>query len=262
MPSTHLNKDNILDQIERIAVDAGEIIISFYLSSESTKVWTKNDQSPVTKADLRANDYICRSLKRLWPEIPIISEESPIPPYPHRLQFEYFWLVDPLDGTKEFINKTDEFTVNIALIHISEPIIGVVHAPGTMKTYLGQKGKGAFVKSADEKLPLKCKVFQSEKSGLRFGVSRSYSDQQTRDYIQRFNDPILVSRGSSLKFMDLCEGIIDCYPRLQSLKEWDIGASQIIVEEAGGQVTDVDGHRLQYNSENMIQKPFIALRKE
>lgn len=256
------DKDNILDQICRIAQEAGEIVLDLYSTGVDIKVEEKKDQSPVTQADIRAHRHIYQELANLTPSVMIVSEEGEMVPHDLRKQVDQMWMVDPLDGTREFINRTNDFTINIALIQKNQVILGVVHAPVHGQTYLGRQGQPSFMQEGQNSEVLKCPIFEPSKSGMRFGVSRSFGDPKTMAFIQSHQNPELIARGSSLKFMDLCRGKIDCYPRLQSLKEWDTAAAQVIVEGAGGKVVDLNGRSLTYNSEDLIQKPFIAFRDQ
>jgi 3'(2'), 5'-bisphosphate nucleotidase len=254
----NVTKDNILQDIIKIAQEAGDRIMEVYEKFDPKDVEYKDDRSPLTMADKAANDHIVTKLKKLTPRIPIIAEESEIPDFDDRMEYTYFWLVDPLDGTKEFVKKNGEFTVNIALCRGQEPILGIVHAPALKKTYSGMLESGAFLYENGKKTKLQCAPFDPKAKGLRFVVSRSHLNDATKAYLTKFDEPETVATGSSLKFMLLCEGKADCYPRLGPTMEWDTAASHIILEEAGGKIAQVDGHPLVYNKEELLNPHFIA----
>lgn len=246
----------MIDELIRIAEVAGEKIMSVY---DAPEVTLKADQSPLTIADTLANDYICSELKRLFPEIPIISEENKNIPYSERKDFNKFWLVDPLDGTKEFIKRNGEFTVNIALIENGYPVLGVINTPAKKETFYGMKSEGSFKIQNSKKEELHCNSFNLQDSDLRFVCSRSHNSPETEVYLSKFSNPQITNSGSSLKFMLLAENKADIYPRLAPTMEWDTAAAQIILEEAGGQLFDqTTNERMRYNKENLLNNFFIA----
>ncbi len=249
---------NVID----IAQKAGAEILTIY--HQDFSVQYKNDDSPLTVADELSNALIVRELSLLTPNIPIISEEGVHLPYAERRHFDYFWCVDPLDGTKEFVARNGEFAINIALIHHQQPVLGVVHVPcSSGKTiYFAVKNGGAFKLSEGgftEKIV--CNHFSTHDTQLRIPVSRSYLNEKTKNLIAtKFTNPILIERGSALKFMDIAEGQADVYPRIGTTMEWDTAAPQIIIEEAGGRLVQLDTQMpLVYNKENLKNPDFMAM---
>jgi len=264
----------LLDLIRR----AGEEILKIYFRQQADwKVSLKEDQTPITEADRLANTIINEGLKKLFPDIPIISEENSEIPYDIRRKYEYCWLLDPLDGTKEFLKQNGEFTVNLALIHQGRPVAGFISVPVKGLFYSAVKGQGAFKieigkqREADRserqikpikqgnKLQLRAAQFSLDDPGLTVLASRSHFDSETRKFIESLNEPRLESRGSSLKFMMLAEGRGHLYPRLGRTMEWDTAAGQAILEEAGGQVVEFSSRwPLRYNKESLANPPFLA----
>ena len=244
-----------------IAREAGKLILEYY-QDESTfeNVDVKADDSPLTLADKAANDFIEEKLRALYDGIPILSEEGKEIPFEERRHWKYFWLVDPLDGTKEFIKRNGEFTVNIALVKGVESIAGVVHVPVSGDTYFGMMGMGAFkVDAAGMEKAIEAQTFSKNDERLRLVVSRSHISTEVREYIKQFEQPVEVAMGSSLKFMLLAEGKADLYPRLGPTMEWDTAAAQAILEAAGGSIQDhTTSQKLRYNKESLINPYFIA----
>jgi len=216
---------------------AREVLAIYNADPASWEVQTKSDDSPLTKADQVANAVIVKGLKRIAPHIPIVSEENKAIPYAVRKHYAYCWCVDPIDGTKEFIKRNGQFTVNVALLRGAAPVLGVVHQPVGDVTYWGVLGKGAYERTGEgPDAPIKCASFSMEDEGLSLVGSASHSSPQTAEFIAKFKNPTKTSMGSSLKFMLVATGKAHCYPRLAPTCEWDTAASQIIVEEAGGVV--------------------------
>jgi len=252
-----LDKINI-DELKEVAIEAGKEIMNIYATD--FEVTTKEDNSPLTLADQRSNEIILDFLKEKYPEIPYISEEIKAMPYEDRKDWEYAWLIDPLDGTKEFMKKNGEFTVNIALIHNGKPVLGVVHVPTKNLTYWGVSGKGAFVENSDKSsVPLKVADFSMTNEGLTLVCSRSHLSPEVEEYVSKFKDPQTISMGSSLKFMLLAEQKAHIYPRLAPTMEWDTAAAHAVLIEAGGKVLKADDNtELTYNKENLLNPHFIA----
>ena len=248
--------NELLKNIELLAVKAGEAIIEIYESGDFG-VDHKSDDSPLTKADLAAHKVIVDGLTQLTPEIPILSEESASIPFEERKQWNKYWLVDPLDGTKEFIKKNGEFTVNIALIDHGKSILSVVYVPVTQVSYSAAVGVGVY-KRADGK---KSSIMVMKNSRFKPTVvgSRSHMSDEVKDYLSRLGQHELVSMGSSLKFCLVAEGKADLYPRLGLTSEWDTAAAQCIVEQAGGQVVTMDGKPLIYNSKDSLLNPHFMV---
>jgi 3'(2'), 5'-bisphosphate nucleotidase len=213
----------------------------------------------LTLADRTAHEIILSEL--VSTEIPVLSEEGKNIPYSERKNWEYFWLVDPLDGTKEFLKRNGEFTVNIALIHREKPIWGVVVAPVLGKTYYIDEAGIVWMETAKEKKQLLSKSEETDfgKKGIRVVASRSHIDEKTSAFLNSLNEPELVSMGSSLKFMMIAEGIADIYPRFAPTSEWDTAAAHAILNNLGYKVLQEDKTiELQYNKENILNPGFLV----
>lgn len=257
MSTLTVDVQELLSMIE----EAGKKVMNIYNSDEENwEVSAKADDSPLTKADQTANQHICDALKALYPEVPIISEENQAIPYEERNQYENFWLVDPLDGTKEFLKKNGEFTINLALVQGRRPVAGIVYAPALGKLYYGAEGHGAFLMDENgENHPLQVNTFSMNNKGLRVVASRSHMNDETQAFLNQLNAPELVSMGSSLKLMLVAEGKADVYPRLGPTMEWDTGAAQSIVEEAGGKVLQYEDEKpLLYNKQDLHNPWFVV----
>jgi 3'(2'), 5'-bisphosphate nucleotidase len=253
------NLAQLLPQAAAIARRAGAAIMEVYLRAEGPVVEWKADDSPLTEADRAANAVINAGLDALAPRYPIVSEENAPIPFAERRHFERYWLVDPLDGTREFIGRNGEFTVNIALIEGGFPVLGVVYVPATAELYRAALGLGAWREREGETMPLRAARFRADAPGLRVLASRSHLDERTQAFIAGLSNPQLLQRGSSLKMMMLAAGQADLYPRLGPTSEWDTAAPQIILEEAGGQVLEWESRaRLGYNKEDVANPYFLA----
>jgi len=239
------------------ARDAGIKILEVY-NSEDFGVEEKGDHSPLTKADQLAHETIVEKLKET--ELPILSEEGAKIPYEERKEWEYFWMVDPLDGTKEFIKKNGEFTVNIALIHNQKPILGVVYAPVLDKLYFGGEGIGAF-KSENMDPQVELKIIENENGAKRIVASRSHLNEETKKYIEQYKDAETVSMGSSLKFMLIADSEADIYPRFAPTMEWDTAAANAVLRGLNIEVINMDDNMpLRYNKENLLNPHFKVSR--
>ncbi len=249
----------LIEQVHDIAVKAGDKILEVYNDIENFEVEHKKDDSPLTRADREANKIICDRLELLSPRLPIISEENKLIDYQERKDFEYMWMVDPLDGTKEFIKRNGEFTVNIALIHDGQSIAGVVYTPVTGELYTAVKGQGAYKIVDNKKTKLQCASYRSNDKALSIVCSRSHLNDETQAFIDDYNEPLKVSKGSSLKFLIIAEGEAHVYPRLAPTMEWDTAAAQIVLEESGGIMIQADTREpVRYNKENLLNPHFIA----
>lgn len=245
-----------INKVCDIAQKAGTAIMEIYQSPFTVEM--KSDDSPLTAADRAAHVIIESGLQQLYPEIPLLSEEGKCISYEVRNTWKRFWLVDPLDGTKEFIKKNGEFTVNIALIEDGYPVAGVVHLPALGKTYYGVKGDGAWLEE-DDTPPVRIHPrTPGTSSGLTVVMSRSHPSSELDDYLRSINVAESISVGSSLKFCTVAEGKADLYPRLGPTMEWDTAAGQAIVEIAGGKVVDLAGNRLRYNKMELLNGNFIV----
>jgi len=245
-----------------IARSAGDRILEIYNDPNvSWEVEAKADDSPLTLADRASHEIIDNGLKKSFPEIPVLSEESSKSEIEDRHNWSLFWLVDPLDGTKEFIKRNGEFTVNIALIEKGIPIMGVVYVPEKDEMYFAEKGRGGFLVASDgQKHQLQSKTYEKGQKGVKIVCSRSHMNEATRTFVSQFNEPELVPTGSSLKFMLVAKGDAHVYPRLGPTMEWDTGAAQCIVEESGGKVVEypVEAKRLSYNKESLLNPNFLV----
>ncbi|HQU60145.1 MAG TPA: 3'(2'),5'-bisphosphate nucleotidase CysQ [Saprospiraceae bacterium] len=253
-----MNRTELAKEVVQIAWRAGAAIMAIY-AKENLGIEFKSDESPLTLADQASNEVICEGLAKLPEQYPIVSEENKAIPYQERRTFTYHWLVDPLDGTKEFIKRNGEFTVNIALIHQGEPVMGVVVVPCFQEAYWAVKGGGAYLEVNGETKRLQAASFQLSDAGLNLVCSRSHLNEETQAFLDQFESPNLVSQGSSLKFLILAKGEAHVYPRLAPTMEWDTAAAQAILLEAGGTVINQEtGQPLQYNKENLLNPYFVA----
>lgn len=242
-------------QITDIAIEAGKVILEIY--NQDFDVNTKGDSSPVTAADVAAEKIILEKLYAITPDIPVLAEESVDAGRIPDLSGGIFWLVDPLDGTKEFIHKRGEFTVNIALVEHGKPTMGVIHVPVKDETYYAY-GAGEAFKISIGGVTSKIAVRAAPSEGLTVVASRSHRTPETDDYISKFTVVDLISAGSSLKLCLVAEGKADLYPRLGRTMEWDIGAGQAILEAAGGRVETLDGVPLGYAKAGHGNPYFVA----
>lgn len=239
-----------------IAKKAGQAIMEFYKKEHAVDI--KDDNSPVTAADRAAHKIIMQGLKEKYGDIPCISEEGNMPSYSERRDWNYFWLVDPLDGTKEFIGRRDDFTVNIALIDGDRPVIGVIYVPAKGLLYYASKDSGAW-KAEDHGEASRISVRKSAPSdGLIVVGSRLHSSKDEEQFVSRLHVKEKKSYGSSLKFCAVAEGAADIYPRFNPTMEWDTAAGQCIVETAGGTVVDISGQRFKYNKPSLKNESFIV----
>ena len=254
-----MTADLFTESVIDIAQQAGEAIMKVY--RDDFAVHEKLDRSPLTEADLAAHSLIVAALKELAPDIPILSEESAQIPWRERKKWSRHWLVDPLDGTKEFIKRNGEFTVNIALIEGHEPVLGVVTAPALARTYWALKGRSAFLRGADgEERKLRAKAAPRDSEPWRIVGSRSHGSPAFEEFLKIFERVEVVTMGSSLKLCLVAEGKADLYPRFGPTSQWDTAAAHCIVEAAGGCVIDIDGGGpLRYNVVKSVLNPhFIA----
>lgn len=246
----------LLDEVTLIARAAGEAIMEVYRGH--IDVEHKEDNSPLTVADLAANQVIQSNLRKLSPDVPIISEESASIDYSLRSTWRRYWLVDPLDGTREFIKRNDEFTVNIALIEEGRPVLGVVYAPALGLMYTGSAETGA-IKQQGTAAPTPIRARRLNTAQPVVAGSRSHSNQKMQVFLHHVADklgpPKLLSLGSSLKICLVAEGEADVYPRLGPTSEWDTAAAQAVLECAGGSIVDLQGQPLRYNTKDSLLNP-------
>ena len=249
----------LIPALQQLAHKAGEAIMAIYQSHTADAINYKADNSPVTEADLVANQIIVNGLRTLTPDIPIISEEHPIADFSVRRHWDSFWLIDPLDGTKEFIAKTDEFTVNIALIRGNQSVLGLVYAPATGIGYFATATHAAFrYAKAQAEQPIV--VQRNMNSPIRIITSRRHSIKRLDEFMANIGAYQHLMAGSSLKMCLIAEGLADVYPRTGPTSEWDTAAAQCILEAAGGQLLDGEGQALRYNTKpSLINPHFLAL---
>lgn len=270
--------EKLLNEVIDIAVQAGNEIMEIY--KKDFGVEYKDDKSPLTDADKHSNDVIIAGLKKLDRQYPILSEETQVVPFKERKNWVNFWLVDPIDGTKEFIKKNGEFTVNIALIENGAPVMGIVYAPALETLYYGMKGFGAFRKTGNKLEQLPAEKNDPEKSKIvRVVASRSHLNEETESFIDAVAAQYpeceieKVSKGSSLKLCMVAEGSADIYPRVAPTMEWDTAAAQGVVEAAGKGTYKfetfpasnvrfnefVNADKLTYNKENLLNPYFVVV---
>ena len=248
--------DELLEAVTRIAEDAGRAILQVYETNFA--VDTKVDDSPITEADRQANEVIREALATLPDERPVLSEEARAIPWEVRRHWKEYWLVDPLDGTKEFIQRNGQFTVNIALVRLGRPVLGVVHVPVSGVTYGGVVGHGAW-RRADQGPRQPIRVVPLREGPVRVVGSRSHRGPDLDGYLERLGEHELVPMGSSLKFCIVAEGNADVYPRLGPTSEWDTAAAEAVLTAAGGHVVTSNGQPMAYNKGPELLNPwFIA----
>ena len=249
-------KSELIEQLIEISKEAGKAILEVYNTDFDYQI--KEDLSPLTKADTLSNHIICERLKALTPDIPILSEENSNIPFNIRSLWKQYWLVDPLDGTKEFIKRNGEFTVNIALIKNNRPIFGVIHVPVSNETYWGLEKKGSYFidKNSNE---IKINVSINPDSPLRIVASRSHPSIELTSCLNKIKNYELITVGSSLKFCLIAKGDADCYPRFGATSEWDTAAGEAIARFAGGTIVNLKNKPLRYNScDKFINPNFIV----
>ncbi len=244
-----------IEHIKNIAIKAGNAIMQIY--EKDFHIEYKEDNSPLTQADKLSNKIICTELKNLYPTTPIMSEENKQVSYDERKDWEYYFCIDPIDGTKEFIKRNGEFTVNIALIHKNTPVLGVVYAPALGDIYWAKKELGAF--KNNEKLPIKVNKKPEEK--LYVVASKSHLSEETQEFIDNLDtkEIVQVSKGSSLKLCMVAEGLADIYPRLAPTMEWDTAAADAIARCAGSMTYHFElNEAILYNKEELLNPWFIV----
>ena len=250
-----LNEQLISSTVE-IAKEAGMAITEIYNSDFDYQL--KKDLSPITAADNLSHNIITERLKTLTPQTPILSEENCNIPYKIRSQWTQYWLVDPLDGTKEFISKNGEFTVNIALIENNTPIFGVIDIPITNETYWGSKVNGSFCSDANNDIK-QINVSEDNQNPIRLVASRSHPSEMLNDLLEKIIDYEIIEVGSSIKFCLIASGQADCYPRFGPTSEWDTAAGEAIVSYASGCVVTARGNSMNYNvKEDYLNPNFIV----
>jgi 3'(2'), 5'-bisphosphate nucleotidase len=238
----------------KIADEASEKVLHIYQSD--FKVNYKEDHSPITAADIASHDIIVKGLRQISRDIPILSEEGEEIPWEERKKWRRFWLIDPIDGTKDFTQRTGEFTVNIAMIEDGEPVMGVVTAPALKEAFWGIKGEGAHMRDRTGRVH-RIRVAEP-KDTLRVVASKNHLNEETRAFIEALGSHETVQAGSSLKFCRIAEGHADIYPRMGPTSEWDTAAAHAVLVAAGGKVQTPEGQPLVYGKENILNPNFIA----
>jgi 3'(2'), 5'-bisphosphate nucleotidase len=261
---TNINYKNLCREVMTIARQAGAEILRIYNHVEGFDVNAKGDNSPVTAADIAAHHVLKPGLEALLPGVPVLSEESTLPDYNIRKNWSRYWIIDPLDGTKEFIKRNGEFTVNIALIENGVAVLGIVFVPVLDLMYTGIKGMGAQKISNGKTEIIKTRLLQpriESKQAIEVVASRSHGAEDVDRFLSRVADKLgnvaLKNMGSSLKLCLVAEGSADIYPRLALTSEWDTAAAQAVVEAAGGKVVDIHLNVMRYNTKDDILNPYF-----
>jgi 3'(2'), 5'-bisphosphate nucleotidase len=251
-----MNPCDYLSEVRTLAKQAGEKILAIYNTEFSVK--EKDDRSPLTAADMASHKAIVAGLQGLTPDIPVLSEEAAKIPFEERSGWHTYWLIDPLDGTKEFIKRNGEFTVNIALVHDGVPVLGVVHVPVSGVTYAACQGGGA-VKEVPGRGEQSIRVRKLSDGPVAVVGSRSHRGDSLNSFLEKLGEHEIVSMGSSLKICLVAEGAADVYPRLGPTSEWDTAAAHCVVEQAGGSLTDLELQPLRYNRKDSLLNPFFLV---
>ncbi|HEX5787656.1 MAG TPA: 3'(2'),5'-bisphosphate nucleotidase CysQ [Woeseiaceae bacterium] len=252
-----MHYQELIKPLVELAEAAGDRILEVYATDFDVE--NKRDESPLTQADLASHRTLVPGLRELAPDIPILSEEGGLPSFAERGKWHRYWLIDPLDGTKEFINRNGEFTVNIALVVNGKPVLGIVHVPVQHTTYTGCEGHGADKRTGRQGKPEKIRVSGHAALPPRVVGSRSHRGASLDAFLERLGEFDMVPMGSSLKFCVVAEGAADVYPRLGPTSEWDTAAAQAVVEQAGGKVVTTDGRPLAYNRKDDILNPWFVV---
>ena len=247
---------HLLEPVISLAREAGRRILEIYHSD--FRVGRKDDDSPLTAADLAAHHCLVQGLPKLRPPYPILSEEAVALPFEERAAWETYWLIDPLDGTREFVKRNGEFTVNVALIHQHVPVLGVVYAPVLDLCYFASEGCGAYKQVANGE-PVQIYALSPARIPPVVVGSRSHRTAELEVYLQRLGEHTLKSVGSSLKLCLVAEGDADLYPRIGLTSEWDTAAAHCVVDAAGGAVTDLAGQPLLYNTKPSVLNPYFLV---
>lgn len=251
-----VTRTEYLPEVVNLSIQAGRKILQIY--ETDFDVEQKSDDSPLTAADMAAHETIVEGLTRLFPDIPVLSEESADIPFAERQTWETYWLVDPLDGTREFVKRNGEFTVNIALIEKGEATLGVIYAPVLKTTYAGCRGGSAW-KQVDDGPEEMISVRDFSPAQPIVAGSRSHRGDSLNTFLEKLGQHHLVSMGSSLKSCLVAEGKADIYPRFGPTSEWDTAAAQAIVESAGGQLVTLDMKPMRYNTKASLLNPHFMV---
>lgn len=239
--------------------DAMQGIMRIYEHPAGIKYRRKSDGSPLSDADLLANEIICKGLETLFSDVPIVSEELEHPPYEERRKMQKLWMIDPIDGTHGFVNRNGDFTVNIALVEDQQPVLGVIGRPLTGEVFYAIAGNGAFVNNGKETRSLSALVFRKKDPKLKFVCSSNQDFSNLQSYFSKFDQPQISYRGGTIKFLMVANGEAHLYPSNRRINEWDTAAGQVLVEEAGGLVLRADNNQpLKYNKPDLKNPPFIV----
>ncbi len=245
-----------IEKVLPIAEQAGKAILDIYHSGDKIHVSVKDDNSPLTIADAASNTIITDGLTAIFPDIPVLSEEGSSVPYDERKSWEYYWCVDPLDGTKEFIYRRDDFTVNIALIHRDHPVLGIIYAPVYDALYYGSPATGSWLKKDQQSWQ---PLFADKRSDEWTAIgSRSHASEEEQSVLAAYPVVATIAAGSSLKFCRIAEGAAHIYYRHGPTMEWDTAAGQIIAESSGAVMTSADGSVFRYNKPSLLNGSFIC----
>jgi 3'(2'), 5'-bisphosphate nucleotidase len=248
----NLYNTQLIDELIAISKEAGEAILEVYNSDFDYEI--KKDSSPLTKADNISHKIISKKLKELTPEIPILSEEDSDIPFGIRSKWQKYWLVDPLDGTKEFIKRNGEFTVNIALIENNSPILGIIYIPISCETFYGSKNNGSYYFQNNNQAK-RINISDSISKTIRVISSRSHPNKKVNSFLEGIQNYKIITKGSSLKFCFIASGKADIYPRFGPTSEWDTAAGDAIVRYSGGHVLNLKGEPLSYNLKKTFLNP-------
>lgn len=249
----------IMESAVEIAKQAGQKILPYFYSKEQLDARKKVDNTPITAADLAANEALILGLKQLTPKIPILSEESDIPDFTIRKEWNQYWLLDPLDGTQGFLRGSDEFSVNIALIENQRPVLGVIYAPVQDWCYFAYQGGSSFRQLGNGAIE-NIHVDQLSWPNIRLLIGQYHSSKRLTLMVERFQHLEVIRLNSSLKFCRIAEGGADIYPRYGPTGEWDTAAGECILQVAGGLMVDLNGEPLHYNAkDSLINPPFVAV---
>jgi 3'(2'), 5'-bisphosphate nucleotidase len=244
------------DFVAGVAREAGKAILEVY--GTDFEVNRKDDRSPLTLADVRSHRIIADALRQRYPDIPVLSEEGKEVPFETRRNWQRFWLVDPLDGTKEFVKRNGEFTVNIALVEDHTPVFGLIHIPVSGRLFMGDVREDCWEVTGSERRKLSVAQTPAANRPVRIVRSRSHPSPQLNEFLSMIASYEITNRGSSIKFCTVAEGEADFYPRFGPTWEWDTAAGQAIVTAAGGVMLDLAGKPFVYNKQNLLNGPFIV----
>lgn len=245
----------LLDHIIKIAFEAGEHLKQFYARTVEIKI--KSDHTPVTEADLFISQFLIQRLQQLTPNVPILSEECCDISFTERNQWQEYWIIDPLDGTQQFINRTDQFSIVIGLVQNNQPVLGVIYAPILNKLYFAMTGHGAFLQENGEIRPLVKRTFNEQE--MIVAVGSSFHSEKANQALIKGKAEFLQYGSSSLKAGLVAEGVADCYIRFGDTGEWDTAVAEVLLQEVGGMIVDFDFSSLTYNQRETLINPYFLM---